>query len=147
MKSGLYIAFVCLAMFSVHAQNAASHDCHVSDNASDAVEQDYAVRVNGLLRDIHATLQAISERAEAEALTAQQAQSLKLAATRAMIAHLETLSAVYDSKIASARSTRDRRPSESGVSHGTTTQGVRRRLTVSVRELEGTTSAPPTAGQ
>ena len=73
LKIRLYIAFVCLVTFPLNSQNAASH-CHVSDNAGDEVGQDYASRVNGLLIDIHATLQDISERAEAGAITAQEAK-------------------------------------------------------------------------
>ena len=138
MKIGLYIAFICLVMFPAYAQNAASQESHVSGETTTTLVQDYADRINGLLRDVHATLQTISERVEAGALTRQQAQKLKLAATRAMIAHLETLSAAYDGKIASVASARDRCTPESGVSSDATTQGTRSRLTVNIRELENT---------
>ncbi len=90
------------------------------------------------IRDIHATLQTISERMEAGALTPQQARKLKLAATQSMIARLETLSAAYDGKIASVASARDRCTPESGVSSDATTQGMRSRLTVDIRELKST---------
>jgi len=80
----------------------------------------------------------ISERMEAGALTPQQARKLKLAATQSMIARLETLSAAYDGKIASVASARDRCTPESGVSSDATTQGMRSRLTVDIRELKST---------
>src|SRR5439155_10882547 len=77
-------------------------------------------------------------RMEAGALTPQQARKLKLAATQSMIARLETLSAAYDGKIASVASARDRCTPESGVSSDATTQGMRSRLTVDIRELKST---------
>ncbi len=92
MKIGLYIALLCLAMVPAYAQNAASQDRHAIGEATTTLVPDYADRLNGLLRDIHATLQTISERMEAGALTPQQARKLKLAATQSMIARLETLS-------------------------------------------------------
>ena len=81
MKIGLYIAFICLVMFPAYAQNAGSQESHVSGETTTTLVQDYADRVNGLLRDVHANLQTISERVEAGALTRQQGQRLKLAAT------------------------------------------------------------------
>jgi len=138
MKIGLYIALLCLAMVPAYAQNAASQDRHAIGEATTTLVPDYADRLNGLLRDIHATLQTISERMEAGALTLQQARKLKLAATQSMIARLETLSAAYDGKIASVASARDRCTPESGVSSDATTQGMRSRLTVDIRELKST---------
>ncbi len=99
MKNAIYIAFIFVAMIPAYAQNLDTRD-RDSDHASTNVEQDYADRVNGLLRDVHARLHEISEREEAGELTPQQARELKLAATRDMIARLETVAAVYDAKVA-----------------------------------------------
>jgi hypothetical protein len=82
MKNGLCSALVCLAMISAHAQNAASQDLNASGETTTTFVQDYADRVNSLLRDVHVTLQTITERMEARTLTPQQAQKQKLAATR-----------------------------------------------------------------
>ena len=60
MKIGLYIALLCLAMVPAYAQNAASQDRHAIGEATTTLVPDYADRLNGLLRDIHATLQTIS---------------------------------------------------------------------------------------
>src|SRR6266478_453631 len=95
MKIGLYIAFLCLAMVPAYAQNAASQDRHAIGEAATTLVPDYADRLNGLLRDIHATLQTISERMEAGALTPQQARKLKLAATQVVPVRLVRHSASY----------------------------------------------------
>src|ERR1700687_1848115 len=101
MKNTLHIILVCLAIVPAYAQNAPSQNNNASDETASILLHDYADRVNGLLRDVHANLRQISERVESGALTPQQAQQLKLDVTRAMIARLETISAVYDHKIAS----------------------------------------------
>ena len=145
MKNRMGVALVCLALIPAYAQNAASQDRHTNRETTTTLAQDYGDRVNGLLRDIHATLQTISERMEGRDLTPQQARRLKLAATRAMIARLETLSAVYDGKMGSVAGAHDRITSESGVPHDATTQGIRRRLTVNIRALGRT--ATRTTGQ
>ena len=145
MKNRMGVALVCLALIPAYAQNAASQDRHTNRETTTTLAQDYGDRVNGLLRDIHATLQTISERMEGRDLTPQQARRLKLAATRAMIARLETLSAVYDGKIASVAGAHDRSTPESDVPNDATTQGIRSRLTVNIRELGST--ATRTAGQ
>jgi hypothetical protein len=98
MKNAIYIALIFVAMIPAHAQDRVTRD-RDAEGASASV-QGYADRVNGLLRDVHARLHEISEREEAGELTPQQARELKLAATRDMIARLETVSAVYDAKIA-----------------------------------------------
>jgi hypothetical protein len=140
MKNGLCSALVCLAIISACAKNAASQDLHASGETTITFVQDYADRVNGLLRDVHVTLQTITERMEARTLTPQQAQKQKLAATRAMIARLETLSAVYDGKIAGVGSAPDRYrcTPESGGSNDAAAQGMRSKLTL--KELESTVS-------
>jgi len=145
MKNTLYIILVCLAIIPAYAQSVPSQDNDASDETASILLQDYADRVNGLLRDVHANLRQISERTESGAFTAQQERELKLDAARAMIARLETLSAVYDHKIASVTRPCERSAPEFGVSHDETIQVMRSRLTVRVRELEST--ATQTAGQ
>jgi hypothetical protein len=98
MKNGVYVALIYLATIPAFAQSAAGRSCS-ANNAGAVLTQGYAVRVNGLLRDVHTTLQEISDRLAAGRLTPQQAQTLKLAATRYMIERLETVSAVYDAEL------------------------------------------------
>jgi len=100
MKNAIYIALIFAAMIPAYAQNPDMRDRDADHASAKAGVQDYADRVNGLLRDVHARLLEISEREEAGELTPQQARELKLAATRDMIARLETVSAVYDAKFA-----------------------------------------------
>jgi len=145
MKNALYIILVCLAIVPAHAQNAPSQNNNGSDETAFILLHDYADRVNGLLRDVHANLRQISERTKAGALTAQQERELKLDAARAMIARLETLSAVYDHKIPCVTRPCERCALEFGVPNDETMQVMRSRLTVNVRELEST--ATQTAGQ
>jgi hypothetical protein len=146
MKNTLYIIIlVCLAIVSAYAQNAPSQNNNASDETASILLHDYADRVNGLLRDVHANLRQISERMESGALTAQQERELKLGAARAMIARLETISAVYDHKIASVTRPCERCAVEFGVPTAKTIHVIRNLLTVDVRELEST--ATRTAGQ
>jgi hypothetical protein len=145
MKNTLYIILVCLAIIPAHAQDAPSQNNNASDETASILLHDYADRVNGLLRDVHANLRQISERMESGALTAQQERELKLDAARAMIARLETISAVYNHKIASVTRPCDRCALVFGVPTAETIQVMRNLLTVDVRELEST--APRTAGQ
>jgi hypothetical protein len=73
MKNTLYIIIlVCLAIVPAYAQNAPSQNNDASDETASILLHDYADRVNGLLRDVHANLQQISERMESGSLTAQQ---------------------------------------------------------------------------
>ena len=99
MKNSIYIALITFATIQVHAQTVAIQNRALSETRTTLAE-DYADQVNGLLRNVHATLQRISERMEAGDLTPEQARDLKLAATRDLIARLETISAVYDARIA-----------------------------------------------
>lgn len=99
MKNSIYIALITLATIQVHAQNVAVQNRALGETRT-TLAQDYADQVNGLLRNVHAALQRISERMEAGELTPEQARDLKLAATRDLIARLETISAVYDARIA-----------------------------------------------
>jgi hypothetical protein len=145
MKNTLYIILVCLAIVPAFAQNAPSQNNNASDETASMLLQDYADRVNGLLRDVHANLRQISERMESGDLTEQQERKLKLDATRTMIARLETLSAVYDHKIASVTRPCERCALEFGVPTAETIQVMRNLITVDVRELESTPTR--TAGQ
>lgn len=145
MKNTQYIILICLAIIPAYAQNAPSQNNNTSDETASILLHNYADRVNGLLRDVHANLRQISERMESGALTPQQERELKLDAARAMIARLETLSAVYDHKIASVTRSCERCALEFGVPNDETMQVMRSRLTVNVRELE--TTATRTAGQ
>jgi hypothetical protein len=145
MKNTLYIILVCLAIVPAFAQNAPSQNNNASDETASMLLQDYADRVNGLLRDVHADLRQISERMESGDLTEQQERKLKLDATRTMIARLETLSAVYDHKIASVTRPCERCALEFGVPTAETIQVMRNLITVDVRELESTPTR--TAGQ
>ena len=145
MKNTLYIILVCLAIIPAYAQDAPSQNNNASHETTSILLHDYADRVSGLLRDVHANLRQISERRESGALTAQQERELKLDAAGAMIARLETISAVYDHKIASVTRPCERCALEFGVPDDETMQVMRSRLTVSVRELEST--ATPTTGQ
>ena len=93
MKNGIYCTVALVIIVLASAQNATSQSCPADAETVATLTQDYASGVDGLLRNVHATLQGISERVESGSLTPQQAQKLKLAATREMIARLETLSA------------------------------------------------------
>jgi hypothetical protein len=145
MKNIQYIILVCFAIVPAYAQNAPRQNKNASDETATILLHDYADRVNGLLRDVHANLRQISECMESGALTAEQERKLKLDAARAMIARLETLSAVYDHKIPSVTHPCERCALEFGVPNDETMQVMRSRLTVNVRELEST--ATRTGGQ
>ena len=99
MKIGINNLVALVTIILGSAQYATSQSCPADAETVATLAQDYAGRVDGLLRNVHATLQEISERVESGSLTPQQAQKLKLAATREMIARLETLSAVYDANL------------------------------------------------
>jgi hypothetical protein len=66
-----------------------------------ALLHSYAASVNNLLSDLADRLEVISQHAAAGEVSQQNAMLLKLAATRATIARLETISAVYDSQFTS----------------------------------------------
>jgi hypothetical protein len=101
MKNEMCLALIILAILPAYAQKATSPSCPADGEPVTVLAQDYAARVDGLLQDVHASLQKISERMEAGSLTPPQAQELKLAATRDAIARLDTLSAVYDARLQS----------------------------------------------
>jgi len=99
MKNEMCVALIILAICPAYGQKATSRSCPGDGEPVTVLAQDYAARVDGLLQDVHASLQEISERMEAGSLTPEQAQELKLAATRDAIARLDTLSAVYDVRL------------------------------------------------
>jgi hypothetical protein len=99
VKNEMCLALIMLAILPAAAQKAASQSCSMNDESVTEPTQDYAICVDGLLRDVHASLQNISERMEAGDLTEEQAQKLKLAATRDMISRLDAISAVYDARL------------------------------------------------
>lgn len=98
MKNAMCFALIILAALPAAAQKApvpkrTTHGTNVT------LADDYAAGVDGLLREIHADLQNISARTEAGELTPEQGRELKLAATRNMIARLDTLAAIYDAQL------------------------------------------------
>jgi hypothetical protein len=107
MKTLICTALFCFLMIPAYGQQAAGNrkaDAPVSgEAAASAQAQEYADRVEILLRDVHRSLQEISEQREAGQLSAEQARRLKLEATRSMIARLETASAVYEARAGSSQ--------------------------------------------
>ena len=101
MKTRLFLVLIILAVIPASAQEAASPNCAANGDAVTALAQDYAAHIDGLLRDVHASLQNISEGMEAGRLTPEQAQKLKLVATRDMISRLDAMAAVYDARLKS----------------------------------------------
>jgi hypothetical protein len=99
MKNTVCLALIILAALPGAAQKSSNPSCSEERNSAAALGRDYAARVDGLLREVHADLQKISERMEAGELSPQQGRELKLAATRDMIAYLDTISAVYDARL------------------------------------------------
>lgn len=98
MKNEMWVALIILATLPLSAQNVGPNGSPNGEEVT-ALAQDYAARVDGLLREVHASLQGISEGMEAGRLTPEQGRELKLAATRDMISRLDTLSAVYDVRL------------------------------------------------
>jgi hypothetical protein len=96
MNNTTLLALIILSVLSASAQKRTSPDCSAKTDTAIVLAQDYAARVDGLLRDTHASLRSISERVEAESMPPERAEQLKLAVTRDMISRLDTLSAVYD---------------------------------------------------
>jgi hypothetical protein len=118
MKCVLNVAIVFLALPSLYAQDEASaskeapnftHPVATAISAFADPEENsvttaqivfsYAANIDGLLRDVADRMRNISEQVEAGELTPLEAQALKLETAQAMIARLETFSAVYDSML------------------------------------------------
>jgi hypothetical protein len=106
------------------------------DVSAAKVLQRYAADVDGLLRDFEGAVRTISERAEAGEMSAADAQQLKLAASRAMIARLETLSAVYDSIAAGLDGSDDGDSSNDDDDRFISPDLLRARLTVRIKDLQ-----------
>ncbi len=136
MKNAACLALVVLAVLPAAAQKPASATCSTNVDAVAALGENYAARVDGLLREVHASLQKISERTEAEELTPEQARELKLAATRDMISRLETISAVYDARLDSNHKTCTDTESEAGNASAARSAGYGGTGTISVEELK-----------
>jgi len=98
MKNEMCLALIILATLPVSAQKVGPN-CSPNSEKVTALTQDYAARVDGLLRDVHTSLQGISEDMEAGRLTPEQGRELKLAATRDMISRLDAFSVVYDVRL------------------------------------------------
>lgn len=139
MKNTMCLALIILAVLPASAQKAA--DRNRSANADDVVAsaEDYAARVDGLLREVHASLQKISAQMAAGRLTPGQAEELKLAATRAMISRLDALAAIYaarrDPKAKTATTVEASAASGSGADDGVAAI-VKTNGTVSVEQLK-----------
>jgi hypothetical protein len=99
MKNTMFLALIILSVLPASAQKGTSADCSVKTDTTIVLAQDYAARVDGLLRDAHASLRNISERVEAGSMSPKRAEKLKLAVTRDMISRLDTLSAVYNVRL------------------------------------------------
>ncbi len=70
--------------------------CRAADSE---ILAEYHSRIGEIVRDIDARLYAISERVAAGEISSSEGEALKLAATRAMLARLETVVAVYDAQL------------------------------------------------
>ena len=99
MKDTALFALMILAALPASAQKPATPNCSVSAEATTASAEEYAARVDGLLRDANASLRSISERVQAGSMSPERAEKLKLAVTRDLISRLDTLSAVYDVRL------------------------------------------------
>lgn len=96
MKNTTCLALIILTVFPASAQTAAHPNGSANGHGVITSTQDYALRVDGLLREVHANLQTISARIEAGEVTPERGGELKLEATREMISRLDTLAATYD---------------------------------------------------
>jgi hypothetical protein len=144
MKNTMCLALIMLAILPAAAQSATGQNCSAKDQPGSEFARDYAACVDGLLREVHASLRKISERMEAGELTPEQARQLKLAATRDMISRLDAMSAVYEGRLnATSSDTANKVCAGTGSAAGnssgqsaTRTQGI-----VSVEELKRETDA------
>ncbi len=138
MKNTVFLALIIilgLAVIPATAQKETGPKCSANTEAAAAVAQDYAARVDGLLRDVQASLQRISEGAETGRVTPQQAQELKLAATRDMISRLDAIAAVYDARLQAVDHAEETRSASSDACHATEAKHPNANGTVSVEEL------------
>jgi len=147
MKNTLFLALIILAVIPATAQQETGPKCSANTEAAAAVAQDYAVRVDGLLRDVYARLQKISERLETGRVTPQQAQKLKLAATRDMISRLDAIAAVYDARLQAANHVEETGSASSDACDAVKPTHVNANGTVSVEELKREAAVAPRGGQ
>ena len=103
MKNTMLFALMILAALPASAQKTATPSCSMSAKTATALAAEYSAHVDGLLRDAHARLRSISESVEAGNVSPERAEQLKLAVTRDAISRLDTLSAVYDVRLAEER--------------------------------------------
>jgi len=158
MKYVFYCAIVALALAPSHAQtgdaitanasSAAQGSCRngalrmADPETSQPTATDlllgYAANVDRVLRDGADQMRRISEDVEARDLPPLVAMALKLETARAMIARLETISAVYESAVFSGDDSQD-----DGVVPGDSPAtaavriALRSKRTISVKELLG----------
>lgn len=137
MKNTLFLALIILAVIPASAQEAAGPDRSANVNTEPTAAKDYAARIDGLLRDVHASLQEISEGLEAGRLTPEQAQKLKLASTRDVISRLDAMAAVYDARLESQDKAGTKTGSATGNASGADhARHANTNGTVSVEELK-----------
>jgi hypothetical protein len=139
MKNTRFLALIIiltLAVIPVTAQQKTRPECSANTEAASAVAQDFAARVDGLLRDVHAHLQKISEGLETGSVTPQQAQKLKLAATRDMISRLDAIAAVYDAQLQAANHVGETESASSDACDAAKATHTNVNGTVSVEELK-----------
>jgi hypothetical protein len=156
MKSLFYCAIVAVALIPSQAQRSDAITEHESSAAQGSCRngtflagdeesnhptatdllRGYAASVDQLLRDGADQMRLISEKVEAGDLQPLMAMALKLETARAMIARLETISAVYESAIFSADDSEDDEalPADSPATAAVRI-ALRRQRTISVREL------------
>jgi hypothetical protein len=107
MKNTMFFALMILAALPASAQEAATSNCSVNAETMTALAEEYAGRVDGLLRDAHASLRTISEHVDAGSMSPERAQKLKFAVTRDVISRLDAMSAVYDVRLNDVRLNKD----------------------------------------
>ena len=147
MKTTLFLALIILAVIPATAQLETRPKCSANTEAAAAVAQGYAVRVDGLLRDVYARLQKISEGLETGRLTPQQARKLKLAATRDMISRLDATAAVYDARLQGANHLEETGSASSDACDAAKATHTNAIGTVSVEELKREAAAAAVAAR
>jgi len=156
MKYAFFLAIVILSMTRVHSQQgnpagtSPSRPAHgsCSGNAflSTSVQSNqlttgdllagYVATVDGLLRNVADQMRVISEEVDSGDLNPLEAIALKLETARAMIARLETISALYDAAILSGDDGDDDEVLPGNSSAVTAARvALRRARTISVEEL------------
>jgi hypothetical protein len=151
MKNTIYLALIILAAFPASAQKAANPNRSVNAENLVASSAEYATRVDGLLREVHLSLQKISSRMVAGELTPEQARDLKLAATRDVISRLDSLAAIYDARLelsSKTATTVEASGSKCFVADGSGAVIAKAKGTVSVEQLKremATAAAEPRA--